>query len=72
MQKFRKIHGSGVTLVISKEEMIDIMKIVKALEDCGILLKGVTKTIENGTKKVKRGIFRNVLFYECNIGYFEC
>ena len=35
--------------------MNDIMKIVQALEDSNILLKGVTKTIENKTKEQKRG-----------------
>ena len=41
------------TLIISKEEMNDIMKIVQALEDSNILLKGVTKTIKNETKERK-------------------
>ena len=50
----KKIHGSGATtLIISNEEMNDIMKIVQALEDSNILLKGVTKTIENETKEQK-------------------
>ena len=41
----KKIHGSGkTTLIISNEEMNDIMKIVKALEDSNVLLKRVTKT----------------------------
>ena len=31
------------------------MKIVQALEDSNILLKGVTKTIENETKEQKGG-----------------
>ena len=35
--------------------MNDIMKIVQALEDSNILLKGVTKTIENETKEQKVG-----------------
>ena len=44
----KKIHGSGITtLTISNEEMNDIMKIVQALEDLNISLKGVTKTITN-------------------------
>ena len=48
----KKIHGSGTTtLIISNEEMNDIMKIVQALEDSNILLKGVTKTIKNETKE---------------------
>ena len=48
----KKIHGSGTTtLIISNEEMNDIMKIVQVLEDSNILLKGVTKTIKNKTKE---------------------
>ena len=61
MQEFKKIHGSGTTtLIISNEEMNDIMKIVQALEDSNILLKGVTKTIEDETKEQKGG-FLNML-----------
>ena len=38
--------GSGnTTLIISNEEMNHIIKIVQALEESNILLKGVTKTI---------------------------
>ena len=52
----KKIHGSGTTtLIISNEEMNDIMKIVQALEDSNILLKGVTKTIKNETKEQNGG-----------------
>ena len=52
----KKIHGSGTTtLIILNEEMNDIMKIVQALEDSIILLKGVTKTIKNETKEQKGG-----------------
>ena len=39
----KKILGSGTTtLIISNEEMNDVMKIVQVLEDSSILLKGVT------------------------------
>ena len=56
IQKKKKIHGSGnAILIISNEEMNDIMKIVQALEDSNILLKGVTKTIKNETKEQKGG-----------------
>ena len=47
----KKIHGSGVKLIIEQEDMNDIMKIIEALENSGILLKGVSKTIENETKE---------------------
>ena len=57
----KKIHGFGTTtLITSNEEMNDIMKIVQALEDSNILLKGVTKTIEDETKKQK-GRFLSML-----------
>ena len=50
------MHGSGnTTLIISNEEMNDIMKIVQTLEDCNILPKGVTNTINNETKEQKGG-----------------
>ena len=51
----KKIHGSGTTmLIISNEEMNDIMKIVQVLEDSNILLQGVTKTIKNQKKNEKQ------------------
>ena len=53
-------NGSG-TLIKSNKKMNDIMKIVKALEDSGILLKGITKTIENETNEQKAGILGMLL-----------
>ena len=56
----KKIHGSGVKLIIEQEDMNDIMKIIEALENSGILLKRVSKTIENETKE-QRGGFLSML-----------
>ena len=56
----KKIHGSGVKLIIEQEDMNDIMKIIEALENSGILLKGVSKTNENETKE-QRGGFLSML-----------
>ena len=56
----KKIYGSGVKLIIKQEDMNDIMKVTEALENSGILLKGVSKTIENETKK-QRGGFLSML-----------
>ena len=57
-----KIYGSGTTtLIISNEEMNDIMKITQALEDSNILLKGVTNTIKNETKEQKGGFLSMLL-----------
>ena len=58
----KKIHRSGTTtLIISNEEMNDIIKIVQALEDFNILLKGITKTIENETNEQKGGFLGMLL-----------
>ena len=58
----KKIYGSGTTtLVISNEEMNDIMNIVQALEDSKILLKGVSKTIKNDAKEQKGGFLGMLL-----------
>ena len=62
----KKILGSGhnrpsssashnTTLIISTDEIEDIIKIVKSLEDSGLLLKGVTETVQNEVKEQKEG-----------------
>ena len=63
MQEYiKKILGSGsTTLIISNEEMNNIMKIVQAFEDSNILLKGVTKTIKNEAKEQKGGFLSMLL-----------
>ena len=58
MQEYiKKILGSGhnnnTKLIISNNEVEGIIKIVKALEDSGLLLKGVTETVQNEVKKTK-------------------
>ena len=58
----KKIHGSGTTtLIISNEEINEILIIIQALEDSNILLKKVTKTIKNETKEQKGGILGMLL-----------
>ena len=54
--------GSGTTtLIISYEEMNDIMKIVKALEESGSLIKNVRETIQNEAKEQKGGYLSMLL-----------
>ena len=53
--------GAGVKLIIEQEDMNDIMKIIKALENSGILLKGVSKAIKNETKEQKGGFLSMLL-----------
>ena len=63
----KKMHGSeatkgaGVKLIIEQEDMNDIMKIIKALENSGILLKGVSKAIKNETKEQNGGFLSMLL-----------
>ena len=59
----KKILGSGhnnTTLIISNDEMDDILKIVKSLEDSGVLLKGVSETIQHEAIE-QRGGFLSML-----------
>ena len=56
----KKIHGSGIKLIIEEEDMQDIIKIIKKLENSDILIKGVSKTIENEIKE-ERGGFLSML-----------
>ena len=52
--------SSFIILIISNEEMEDIMKIVKPLEDSGLLIKVVHETIKNEPKEQK-GRFLSML-----------
>ena len=60
----KKILGSGnnnnTVLIISNDEMDGVLKIVKSLEDSGVLLKGVSETIQNEAKE-QRGGFLSML-----------
>ena len=57
----KKIYGSEVKLVTEEEDMNDVMKINKALENSGILSKGVSKTIENESKEQREGFLGMLL-----------
>ena len=66
----KKVFGSGTnpsdlakraTSIISNEEMNDIMKIVKSLEESGFLMKSVSKTSKNEVKEQKGGFLRMLL-----------
>ena len=53
-------HNNNTTLILSNDEMDDILKIVKSLEDSGVLLKGVSETIQHEAKE-QRGGFLSML-----------
>ena len=68
----KKILGSGkhpsdsashnnTILIRSNDEMKDIIRIVKSLEDSGLLFKGVSETIPKKTKEQKGGFLSMLL-----------
>ena len=66
----KKILGSGnrhsssashTTLIISNDEIHDLIKIVKSLGDSGLLLKGATETVHNEVKEQKGGFLSALL-----------
>ena len=48
-------------MMISNKEMDDIMKIVKSLEESGLLIKSVSEKIENKSKEQKVRFFGMLL-----------
>ena len=62
-----KILGSGnnTTLIISNKDIEDLIKIVKLLEDSGLLLKGVTESVQNEVKEQKGGFLSMLLGTLC-------
>ena len=57
-----KMLGSGnITLIISNKDIDDLIKIVKSLEDSGLLLKGVTESVQNEVKEQKGGFLSMLL-----------
>ena len=69
----KKILGSGchhssfsashntTTLIISNNEIEDIIKILKSLKDSGLILKRVTETVKNKVKEQKGGFLSMLL-----------
>ena len=59
------------TLIQSNDEMEDIMKIVKSLEDSSLLLKGVGQIIQNEVKEQK-GKFLSMLLGTLGAFFWKC
>ena len=59
----KQILGSGnhTTLIISNDDMQDVSKLVKSLEDSGMLLDGITETVKNEVKEQKGGFLSMLL-----------
>ena len=59
----KKILGSfnNTALIISNKDMDDLIKIIKSLEDSGLLLEGITESVENEVKEQKGGFLSMLL-----------
>ena len=58
----KKMFGSGSTkLIISNEEIEDIMRKVKSLEESGLLIKYISEAIKNERKEQKVGFLQILL-----------
>ena len=65
-----KMFGSGMTtMIISNEEINNIMKIIMSLEESGLLIKGVREAIRNEAKEQK-GVIQSK--YKNVITHFRC
>ena len=53
--------GNTTTPIISNNNVEDLIKIVKSLEDSGLLLKGVTESVQNEVKEQKGGFLSMLL-----------
>ena len=59
----KKILGSGnnTALIVSNKDIDDLIKIAKSLEDSGLLLKGITESVQNEIKEQKGGFLSMLL-----------
>ena len=61
---YKKMLGSAMTtLIFANEEMNDIMRIVKSLEESGLLIKDISETIKTEAKEHKRQISKYLTRY---------
>ena len=53
--------GRGFTLFISNDDMNDFIKIIKLLEDSGVITDGVTESVKHEIKKQEGGFLGDFL-----------
>ena len=59
----KKILGSGnhTTLIISNDDLNNVLQVIKSLENSSILLDGITETVKNEVKEQKGGFLSMLL-----------
>ena len=59
----KKIYASGAAaLITSNEEIEDIIKMVKSLDETGLLIKEISETTKNEAKESKGGFLTMLLW----------
>ena len=61
ISKIKLESGDHTTLIICNNDMQDLLKIVKSLEDSGLLLDGITETVKSEVKEQKGGFLSTLL-----------
>ena len=55
------MHPKRITLIIRNEEMDDNMRIVKSIEESGLVIKGISEKNKNEAKEHKGGFLSMLL-----------
>ena len=55
------MHLKRITLIIPNEEMDDNMRIVKSIEESGLLIKGISEKTKNEAKEHNNGFLSILL-----------
>ena len=53
--------GNHTTLILSNDDLNDLLEVIKSLEKIGILLNGITETIKDEVKEQKGGFLSMLL-----------
>ena len=53
--------GNHITLIISNDGLNDLLKVIKSLENSGILYHGITETVKDEVKEQKGGFLSTLL-----------
>ena len=57
----KRVRSGNATLITSNKEMKNVIKTINPLEECSLLLKSVSKTIEKDAKEQKGGFLLMLL-----------
>ena len=58
--------GKWITLVVPNEDMDDIIRIIKSLENSGVFIDGVSETVKHEIKNCKVDFFYVIRNFKCS------